>query len=377
MARRAHAGARGAWVSGETSKLPVRASRGVVVANHPLASAAGAQMFARGGNAVDAAMAACLAASVVEPAMSSIFGAGFVLIRLAGARTVALDNYIRSPAAARDGMFEFSSVAGGSFEVEGRLNDLGHLAVGVPGALRAYHEAVTRFGRLAWREVCAPAVEYARVGFPATPLLADAIRVHAGDIATYPETAAVFLPGDKPPSPGDRIVRNDYAATLEAIAAEGPELLYSGPLGRAVCDDMRRNQGLLTEDDLRAYRVRERAAVVTTYKGYEIIGMGPCSSGGTAVGQALNLLELLDLGSAGFGSARGPPCGGGPEGRVRRPQRLHGRSRRLQRARGVVDVEGVRRSPPLGNPSGRRLRSRTGRSGRWRAGGGGSPAGHG
>ena len=129
------------------------ADRGVVVANHPLAAAAGAEMFAAGGNAIDAAVAACLAASVVEPAMSSIFGAGFMLIRRAGGGIAALDNYIKSPAAAYDGIYRLESVEGGLFTVEDRLNELGHLSVGVPGSLKAYHESATRYGSLSWPEI--------------------------------------------------------------------------------------------------------------------------------------------------------------------------------------------------------------------------------
>ena len=279
------------------------ADRGVVVANHPLAAAAGAEMFAAGGNAIDAAVAACLAASVVEPAMSSIFGAGFMLIRRAGGGIAALDNYIKSPAAAYDGIYRLESVEGGLFTVEDRLNELGHLSVGVPGSLKAYHESATRYGSLSWPEICAPAVRLARDGFVISPLLADFIRGHSTLLAQYPHSAEVFLDQGLPRKEGTRLVRADYADTLESIAQEGSDLLYTGDLGRRVSEEMSGHGGILTFEDLQSYDVKQREPVRSSYRGYEVVGMGPCSSGGTLLAQALNILEGFDITSLGFGTA--------------------------------------------------------------------------
>ncbi len=279
------------------------ADRGVVVANHPLAAAAGAEMFAAGGNAIDAAVAACLAASVVEPAMSSIFGAGFMLIRRTGGGIAALDNYIKSPAAAYDGIYRLESVEGGLFTVEDQLNELGHLAVGAPGSLKAYYESATRYGRLSWAEICAPAVRLARDGFIISPLLADFIRGHRAPLAQFPHSAEVFLDRGLPRKAGTRLVRADYSDTLESIAREGSDLLYSGDLGRRVAEEMSSGGGILTFDDLQSYEVKQREPVRSFYRGYEIVGMGPCSSGGTILAQTLNILEGFDMASLGFGTA--------------------------------------------------------------------------
>ena len=279
------------------------ADRGVVVANHPLAAAAGAEMFAAGGNAIDAAVAACLAASVVEPAMSSIFGAGFMLIRRAGGGIAALDNYIKSPAAAYDGIYRLESVEGGLFTVEDRLNELGHLSVGVPGSLKAYHESATRYGSLSWPEICAPAVRLARDGFVISPLLADFIRGHSTLLAQYPHSADVFLDEGLPRKEGTRLVRADYADTLGSIARQGSDLLYTGDLGRRVSEEMSGHGGILTFEDLQSYDVKQREPVRSSYRGYEVVGMGPCSSGGTLLAQALNILEGFDIASLGFGTA--------------------------------------------------------------------------
>lgn len=287
----------------QTHNRSLIADRGVVVANHPLAAAAGAEIFAAGGNAIDAAVAACLAASVVEPAMSSIFGAGFMLIRRAEGGIAALDNYIKSPAAAHDGVYKLESVERGLFTVRDRLNEFGHLSVGVPGSLKAYQESAVRYGRLSWPEICAPAVRLARDGFVISPLMADLIRRHRNVLARYPYSARVFLDQGLPRKEGARLVRADYADTLDSIAQEGADLLYTGDLARRVSEEMSDHGGILTCDDLQNYRVERREPVRSTYRGYEIVGMAPCSSGGTILAQALNLLEDFDLSSLGFGTA--------------------------------------------------------------------------
>ena len=288
----------------DTYNGSVIAERGIVAANHPLAASAGVEMFAKGGNAIDAAIAACLTVSVVEPAMSSIFGAGFMVVHLADGRTLALDNYIKSPAVARDGMYRLEKVQGGVFKVEGALNEVGHLAVGVPGSLRAYHECALRFGNLPWEELCGPSIRHARDGFTISRLLADFIAGDRDRLARFQATADVFLDGGEPRKAGSSLVRSDYAETLEAIGRDGPDLLYGGDLGRRVADDMREYGGILTLDDLRRYEVRERDIVQSTYRGYEIRGIGPCSSGGVILAQALNILEGSDLAAIGFGNAR-------------------------------------------------------------------------
>ena len=286
----------------QTHNRSLIADRGVVVANHPLAAAAGAEMFAAGGNAIDAAVAACLAASVVEPAMSSIFGAGFMLIRSARGGIAALDNYIKSPAAAYDGIYRLESIKRGLFAVENRLNEFGHLSVGVPGSLKAYHESAVRYGRLAWSEICAPAVRLARDGFVISPLMADLMRRHRKVLARYPHSAEVFLNQGLPWNEGTRLVRADYGDTLQAIAQEGADLLYTGDLAQRVAQEMSGHGGILMFEDLQNYCVEQREPVRSTYRGYEIIGMAPCSSGGTILAQALNIIEGFDMASLGFGT---------------------------------------------------------------------------
>ena len=279
-----------------TYKRAVVASRAVVAANHPLASAAGIEMLTQGGNAVDAAVATLFALSVVEPMMVSPFGAGFFVIRDGRSGEVAtLDNYATVPAAATPDMFE--PIPGSlDYETAGRENDVGPRAVATPGALKGWAHAVERWGRLPLARLIEPAIRLAADGFPASAYLVQLIEEGRDDLARFPATAAVFLPGGQPPAPGEAIVRADYARTLRRIADEGPGTLYGGALGREVVDGLAAAGGLMTLDDLAGYRVVERAPVRGRYRDHEIVSMAPPSSGGTHIVQILNLLEGFAIG---------------------------------------------------------------------------------
>jgi len=291
-----------------TYPLPLRkqeviASRGVVATNHPLASAAGVAMLGRGGNAVDAAMAALFALTVVEPMMVSIFGSGFVVVRDAAGAVTTLDNFATCPRMATETMFRpLPSTT--EWLTEDDENRLGHKAVGVAGALAGWAEALRRWGNLPLATVIAPAIGYAADGYPASPYLVNAITENVDGLSRFPASAAVFLPDGGPPHPGDIIVRRDYAETLRAVAARGPDALYRGQIGEAVVADMAANGGLITMDDLATYNVIEREPVRTTYRGATITGMGPVSAGGTHIVQMLNILSGFDLAASGFGTAR-------------------------------------------------------------------------
>ena len=284
-------------------KDEVVASRAVVATNHPLASTAGAEMLARGGNAVDAAVAALFALSVVEPMMVSICGAGFFLIRDAAGQVVTLDNYACCPRDATPDMF-IPLADAAEWRTQDDENRVGHRAVGVPGTLAGWCGALARFGRLSLPEVLAPAIRFAEGGFSASPYLLAAIRDTASDLARSPAAAAVFLPRGQPPRPGEVIVQRDYAQTLQTIALLGSDALYHGPLGAALVADMRTHGGLISHEDLAAYRVVEREPVRGTYREHEIVSMGPVSSGGTHIVQMLHLLSGFDLHQAGFGTTR-------------------------------------------------------------------------
>jgi len=291
----------------KTHKREVSASQGVVVANHPLASAAGVEMFARGGNAFDAAVASLFALTVVEPMMVGIFGAGFFVVREAETGSIeTVDNYAVAPKAATEGMYtpvERRQPGQYLFETVGRRNMVGYLSVATPGALKAWEHVVDEHGALSLPEVMEPAIRYAYNGFRASPYLVHRVEEARSDIELYPETARVLLPGGASPKPGDLILRPDYAETLEKIAKGGSDALYRGELARAVVDDMEENGGLLTLEDLAEYELVMRRPIRGTYRdSYEVYSMAPVSSGGTHVIQMLNILERFDVASLGFGS---------------------------------------------------------------------------
>ena len=297
-----------AGTAGTTFDLHKRgaaASRGMVASNHPLASSAGVEMLALGGNAFDAAVATVFALSVVEPMMVGPFGAGFVNIHHgATGECTVIDNYSTAPSGAAPDMFEPVSDHWPDYmEAADRSNKLGHLAVGVPGNLKAWCELSERYGRLGLDTLVQPAIRCARRGFPASRYLVDCIRDSRADIAAFAATAAVFLPAGAPPSPGDLVVMEELAASLELIAAQGAEALYGGHLGEAVAAEMAAGGGLITLHDLREYEIHDRAPVRGTYRGYEIVSTAPTSSGGTGIVQMLNLLEGFDIAALGFGTA--------------------------------------------------------------------------
>jgi gamma-glutamyltranspeptidase/glutathione hydrolase len=284
-----------------TIKQEATGSRGMVTSNHPLASLAGTEMLVAGGNAVDAAIATMFALSVVEPMMTTIFGAGFINLRLADGTCTTIDNYATVPLAARADMFE--PIPGSlDNEVVDDLNGTGYLAVATGGTLLGWATAVERYGRLTLAEVLAPAIRFARYGFRVSPYLHQLIEMEQANLARFPDSAAVFLPGGAPVPVDSRLRRTDYADTLEAVARHGADYLYRGPLGEAIVAAMADHGGLITRDDLAAYRVYEREPVRGSYRGYEIVAMGPASSGGTHIIQMLNILEGYDIGGMGFGS---------------------------------------------------------------------------
>lgn len=284
-------------------KRPAVGSRAMVVTNHPLASAAGAEMLLAGGNAVDAAVAALFALTVVEPMMVGVLGGGMAHIRLADGRHVVLDGLSTAPGAAHGAMYEtVSDALPRDRETVGRANQVGPLAVAVPGALASWCRALRDFGTSSMEDVTAPAVRLAERGFTATPYLADCVTDLASDLGRDPGLSALFLPGGAPLRAGARVVQPEYAETLRAIAREGADALYAGDLGGALVEAMSRAGGLVTRADLGAYRVVERDPIHGSYRGFEILGPPPPASSGVHVVQMLNLLEGFDVGAMGFGS---------------------------------------------------------------------------
>jgi gamma-glutamyltranspeptidase/glutathione hydrolase len=276
----------------------------MVVTNHPLASGVGAQMLLAGGNAIDAAVAALFALTVVEPMMVGVLGGGLAHIRLADGRHLVVDALGTAPRRATADMYEPTGTTLATYrDTAGRANQVGPLAVAVPGALAGWCEALARFGTMPLADIVEPAVRLAERGFVATAYLADCVKDLAPDLARDAGLSKLFLPDGAPVAPGTRIVQPEYAATLRMIGAQGPAALYGGELGTALANAMAKKGGLIDGADLAAYRTVERRPVQSSYRGFDIVGPPPPSSSGVHVAQMLNLLEAYDLRAMGFGSA--------------------------------------------------------------------------
>lgn len=266
----------------------------MVVAAHPLAVEAGLEILRAGGNAVDAAVAVQMALSLVEPQSSGLGGGAFLLYYDAGTRRVlSYDGRETAPAAARPDLFLEPDGRPMSFVEAG----LGGRAVGVPGAVRALELAHHEHGHLPWARLFEPAIRMASDGFPVSERLASWIAADAAALGSRAGTRAYFLPDGAPLRPGALLRNPALAETLRRIAAEGADALLRGPVAADIAAAVRTDPspGLLTTDDLAAYRARPRPPLCGPYRGRTVCGMGPPSAGGAMVLETLGLLAHFDV----------------------------------------------------------------------------------
>lgn len=269
----------------------------MVATVHPLATEAGVEAMRRGGNAVDAAVAAGLTLGIVDSHNSGLGGGCFLLIRRANGEIVAIDGRETAPAKATRDMYLRDGKAVAA------LSETGALASGVPGEVAAFHQAVTKYGKLPWKDHCLTAAKLAEGGFPVTRNYAGRLSSVAKELAKFPASRAIFLkPDGSPWTTGETLRQPDLGQTFRALAEQGSDWFYRGPFAKATGDWMRANGGLLTESDFASYVAKPREPLRMTYRGYEIIGFPPPSSGGVHVAQILNLLEHFDLKAMGADS---------------------------------------------------------------------------
>jgi len=266
----------------------VASRRGVVVSVSGIASDVGASTLARGGNAVDAAVATAFALAVTHPSAGNLGGGGFMIVRTATGDATSFDYRERAPAASTQTMY---LKADGT--IDRSLTDAGWLAPGVPGTVRGLAMAHRRFGKLPWADVVRPAARLASGGFPLSKDLASDLNSTVGEfMAPFPSSVAAYgKPGGGRWARGDTIRLVDLGRTLEAIASDGPDAFYTGWIADSIAAQMKANGGLITKADLAAYEAKERTPLRGTFNGYEIIAMGPPSSGGTVILETLNILE--------------------------------------------------------------------------------------
>jgi gamma-glutamyltranspeptidase/glutathione hydrolase len=275
----------------------------VIVASHPLASEAGAEMLQRGGTAVDAAIAAQMVMTLVEPQSSGI-GGGLFLLHY-DPRTRGIDNYDGRETAPRS--VTPNLFLGSDGKPLGFIEAVvGGRSVGVPGAIAALWLAHRDHGRLPWADLFAPAIRLAREGFTVSPRLAKVIGM-VPSLDLVPSTASYFKPGGRALVAGDILKNEALADTLQLIADKGPDGFYKGPVAQAIVDAVAgapRAAGVLTLHDLQSFRATRRPTLCGTYRDYRICGMRPPSSGGIATLQILKLLERFDMGALEPGSAQ-------------------------------------------------------------------------
>jgi gamma-glutamyltranspeptidase/glutathione hydrolase len=277
---------------------PVRAPAAMVASATELSSRIGDEILREGGNAVDAAIATGFALAVTYPQAGNIGGGGFMVIRVPDGTATTIDFREKAPLAAHPEMFLDS--AG---EYSSAIHHDSHLAVGVPGTVAGLALAHERYGKLPWSRLVEPAVRLAEDGFEVMPYLARSLAGVLPAMQPFPASVAAYSKGGVPYEAGELFRQPDLARSLARIRDHGRDGFYQGETARLLVEEMRRAGGLITLEDLARYEARERAPVRGTYRGYEIIGMSPPSSGGIAVVEMLNILEGYDLRGLGHNSA--------------------------------------------------------------------------
>ena len=274
-------------------KQAVIGAHAMVVSDNPLADAAGVEILKKGGNAVDAAAAVAFALAVVEPRAGNIGGGGFMLVRLAKGKTQFVDYREEAPKKASREMYR---KADGTYDSE--ASRIGYLAVGVPGTVAGMDLALKNYGKLKLADVLAPAIRLAD-GFTLSEKLATSLKDSQRRMGQFERSKHIFLNDGKLFQPGDTIHQPELAATFRRIAANGPSEFYSGQTARDFTADMAAHGGMITMDDLAAYRPKIREPLTATYTAngskWDVITSPPPSSGGIAMIEALNILAPVQL----------------------------------------------------------------------------------
>jgi gamma-glutamyltranspeptidase/glutathione hydrolase len=266
----------------------------MVVSVSAPASEAGLEILRKGGNAVDAAVATAFALAVTYPAAGNLGGGGFMVIHPGHGKEPKVIEYREAaPVAATRTMY-------------GKTDSMyGHKVAGVPGTVRGLELAHKRFGKLPWKDVVQPAIRLADQGFVIGESLANSLSWIVLAAKDFPELQRVYGKGKGGDSweDGDVLVQKDLAATLRLIADQGASAFYEGPIADLIAAEMKQGGGLITKEDLAAYQAHERQPIHGTYRGYDIYGPPPPSSGGICLVEMLNILENANLQKQGRWSA--------------------------------------------------------------------------
>ncbi len=277
-------------------------ANGIAVSTHPLADEVGMKILNAGGNAVDAAVAVGYALSVVYPSAGNLGGGGFAVMYVNG-EAVTLDFREKAPAAAfRDMYLDADGNVLPSDNITSSL--LGYRAAGVPGTVLGLNTMLEKYGTKSLGEVLAPSIELAQNGFRLRARDARSMANSKASFELFESSRKYFLkPDGSAYGAGELFVQKDLAETLKRISQNGSDGFYKGTTAQLIADDMAKNGGLITMQDLADYHVVWRNPAKGTYRGYDILSMAPPSSGGTHIVQILNIMENADVAEMGFGSA--------------------------------------------------------------------------
>ena len=278
---------------------------GMVTAEHPLAAEAGARILREGGNAVDAAVAAAFAMGVVEPTTSGLGGVAWCVIRQPDGTVTTIDGGGAAPVRATPEMFELrTSGAAGMYGWPATKDDaqnVGYRATGQMGAVGCLCRALETYGTMDRPSVMRDAISLAADGWDVDWALSLSLALYYDRLAGVEASRAIFLRPSGAPlraatgfEAGDRLVQRDLAESLRAIAAGGPDVFYTGELGRRIAADVQAHGGLLTEDDFRSFEVREQPSLAVGYRGLTLHTL-PGASGAITTVEALRILEGFEL----------------------------------------------------------------------------------
>lgn len=274
-----------------TATQAVRPGKAAIASAHQLATDAGLEVLAKGGNAFDAAIAVGSTLAVVEPESSGLGGGGFFLLhRVDGDKNVFIDARERAPAESRS---ELWADAEGKLDRDKSVN--GPLSAGIPGEPAAYVWLAAHYGKLPLAASLAPAIRIAREGFPVYPRLQKSIERRKPVLTRWPASASLYLIDGNAPAIGDIWKNPDIADTLERIASKGKDGFYKGKFAARMVDAVRAAGGIWSREDLADYTIKERDPISLDYRGWKIITAPPVSSGGIALGEMFNIIAGYNL----------------------------------------------------------------------------------
>lgn len=281
------------------SKEPVHSKNGMVVSADKYATSVGVEILKKGGNAIDAAVAVGFALAVTFPGAGNIGGGGFMVIHLSSGKNITIDYREKAPGLAHRDMFLDEN---GNFDIN--LSTEGWTSSGVPGSVAGLIFALEKYGTMSLAEVIQPAIDLAENGFKIENHFASTLNYFYDEFSKIPSTKKIFTKTSGQFEEGEIFIQKDLANTLKLIRDLGRDGFYKGKIAELIEEQSRKNGGFITKNDLENYQPIERQAVTGNYRGYDIISMGPSSSGGVILIEALNILENFKFAKSEWGSSK-------------------------------------------------------------------------